>query len=266
MNKTIYDYLDSKLDQKPNVILKSHKPKRIQVIHSKSKIKLPDSFSNILTHPNFVENRLNEWWSIYKNDVLIWLEGQLRGEKFKYDWYLGKEEEGNPCKYFSTDFIDPEVGKGKFKSTLRHQLAYSAIPEFTAKKLGFGIWSEGALQVRERLGGNKGCFVDVIKGKVTQDHIIGATPAACASFVEYRDSGWDIHYILHDWLPSQLVNYFEILILKSEHQTDTNSLKEAIKRGDKYFSIEDKRKGLHYTQAEVPLPLVVTNENSQRIV
>ena len=37
MNKTIYDYLDSKLDQKPNVILKSHKPKRIQVIHSKSK-------------------------------------------------------------------------------------------------------------------------------------------------------------------------------------------------------------------------------------
>jgi hypothetical protein len=236
---------------------------------TENKIILPDSFRNILTQPDYVEDGMNRYWNKYEKDIIHWIGPQLVGEKTKYELY-----EKNGSKYFSTDLDEPENGYGKFRSCLRHPLGYSGLPEITPKTLGFQIWSESALRLRQTITNPRaracltsagGIIPKSGPGANVIDHLTGTTASGVRIFKIYRDSDWDLNYILDEWLPNSLINYLTVLIRHEEHQEDKETGKKGIPRGD-VFSLEEKLAGQHYQHAGVPLPLKVTNEFAEEIV
>jgi len=232
-----------------------------------NKIKLPDSLRDIITQPDYVENGINQYWNKNNQYIIDWLGPQLLGEKVKYQLY-----EKNDSKYFSTDLDNPKKdGRGLFRSTLRHCLGYSGLASVSIKDLGFQIWSESALELRKTITHPraKGCKTSLLPpsgpGAIVVDHFGGTTASGTTIFKLYRDSDWNLDYILNEWLPNSLVNYLTVLIRHEEHQEDKETGKKGIPRGD-VFSLEEKLAGLHYQHAGVPLPLKVTNEFAEEIV
>ena len=253
MNKTIYDYLD-------------YKPKRIQMIHSKNKIKLPNTFKNILTQPDFVEDGLNGYWNTHQDYITKWLGAYLKGSKVTYqDLESSGIERG-----FSTNLDDPKRTYGTFRANLRHPLGYTALPQVTPTNLGFQIWSESALRLRKTITSPRatGCLTSLLPdsgpGAIVEDHIAGSTASGAKIFKTYRDCGWDLDYILQEWLPNEIINYLIVLVRHEEHQFDEAIGKKGIPRGD-VFSLDEKLSGKHYEHAGIPLPLLVTDERARII-
>ena len=233
----------------------------------KNKITLPDSFRAIITQPDYVEDGINRYWNTNKDYIKKWLGAYLQGQKVTYELL----ESSGIKEGFSTDLDKPLNGYGAFRANLRHPLGYTALPQLTPNSLGFQIWSESALELRQTITNPraKGCLTSCLPssgpGSIVTDHFTGTTASAVHIFKTYRDSNWDLDYILNEWLPSQLINYITVLIRQEEHQEDKETGKKGIPRGD-IFSLEQKLAGLHYQHASVPLPLKVTNEFAEEIV
>ena len=83
-------------------------------------------------------------------------------------------------------------------------------------------------------------------------------------FKTYRDCGWDLDYILQEWLPNEIINYLIVLVRHEDHQFDEAIGKKGIPRGD-VFSLDEKLSGKHYEHAGIPLPLLVTDERARII-
>tara|TARA_R110000824_G_scaffold322318_1_gene509013 strand:- start:1447 stop:2226 length:780 start_codon:yes stop_codon:yes gene_type:complete len=230
---------------------------------TENKITLPDSFKKIITEPSYVEKGINRYWNTNKDYIKKWLGGHLKGIKVTYqDFESSGIERG-----FSIDLDTPDTGFGTFRSGLRHPLGYSGLPELSSTTLGFQLWSEKAYRIRKSVTNPKatGCLTTCLpKDTLVADHFIGTTPAASRLFKEYRDSGWDLPYILEEWILSEIINYLTIIITYDEHQKDGDTGKNGVARGD-IFSIQEKIEGKHYIQAGIKLPLITTNQHVEKI-
>jgi hypothetical protein len=234
---------------------------------TENKITLPDSLKNILTQPDYVEDGMNSYWNRNNDFIKTWLGAHLEGNKTTYQ----KLASSGIQKAFSTNLDNPSKGLGTFRSGLRHPLGYSALPAFIAKSLGFQLWSESALRLRQTITNHRatGCLTKFLPdsghGAIISDHLTGTTASGVCIFKTYRDSNWDLGYILNEWLPDSLINHLTVLIRQEEHQEDKVTGKKGIPRGD-IFSLEEKLNGLHYKEAGITLPLKVTNERAEEIV
>lgn len=228
-----------------------------------SRIILPENFKKIITEPSYVENGINYYWNNHQNHIKNWLGPHLEGSKKTY-----LDLESNPPeKGFSTNLDNPEVGYGTFRSNLRHSLGYSALPELTPINLEFQLWSPKAIEIRKAVTNPRasGCMTTCLpKNTLVEDHFCGSTASAVRLFKTYRDSNWDLHYILNEWLPNELINYITVIILHNEHQENTDTGKKGIARGD-VFTLDEKIQGKHYLEADIELPLIVTDEEAQII-
>tara|TARA_Y100000310_G_C20570106_1_gene757576 strand:+ start:32 stop:748 length:717 start_codon:yes stop_codon:yes gene_type:complete len=231
------------------------------------KITLPDDFRKIVTQPNYVEDGINQYWNINEDYIKTWLGGYLLGNKTTYEYF----KQNDLTEGFSTDLDNPLNGLGAYRANLRHPLGYTALPKLTSSSLGFQLWSEPALRLRQTVTNPKatGCLTSFLPesglGSIITDHFTGTTAAAACIFKTYRDSNWDLDYILNEWLPSQLINYITVLIRHEEHQEDKKTGQKGISRGN-VFTLEQKMAGEHYSHAGVPLPLRVTNEHAEEII
>ena len=131
--------------------------------------------------------------------------------------------------------LDNPNTTGKFKSTLRLTLGYNLLtPTLTQAKIG--LYSEKALNLRL----NDPKWDDY----VTDDHVFGTTEVGLQTFLNYKNSGWDMKYMLNEWLPQHLYLWLQIRILKSEHQGDGS-----VKRGK--HTLEEKTSLVHYDEANI---------------
>lgn len=214
-------------------------------------IKLPNDFKNIICSPEYVEVKLSSYWRKNKKDVCDWIGPELQAQKLKYELYSE-----NGCRVFSTDLDNAPRGKGKFKSQLRFNLGYGAMSAFSDKQLGFKIYSERAFDFINN---------DLTNNEITDDHFFGSTPTGTSVFRAYRDSNWDLDYVLHDYIPNGLYKFLTVKILDiGEHTAGPDGA--GVARGDKNFSLEEKVQGLHYKKANIGLPLIVTNSKNERLV
>ena len=217
-----------------------------------NKITIPESFKKIITHPDYVENNLNEYWNKNKKDVIDWITPQLVGEKTKYELYVK-----NNSKFFSTDLVDPKKGSGKFRSSLRIPFGYNGLPSESCKLVGFKIWSENAFEHKKyKHTGNT----------IVGDHFFSTTEGGAALFEVYRDSGWDLDFMLVNYIPSNIYKNIKIWVLnRGEHTKDKNG-KSGISRRRGEYTLEQRTRGLHYTDRGINLPLLVTTPNNNLLV
>ena len=169
----------------------------------------------------------------------------LKGSKVTYqDLESSGIERG-----FSTNLDDPKRTYGTFRANLRHPLGYTALPQVTPTNLGFQIWSESALRLRKTITSPRatGCLTSLLPdsgpGAIVEDHIAGSTASGAKIFKTYRDCGWDLDYILQEWLPNEIINYLIVLVRHEEHQFDEAIGKKGIPRGD-VFSLDDGDKSI----------------------
>ena len=80
--------------------------------------------------------------------------------------------------------------------------------------------------------------------KCVDDHLFGVTEVGNAMFMEYKNSGWDLNYVLNEWLPQHLYLWLQVKILKTEHQGDGS-----VKRGK--HTLEEKTSLVHYDEANI---------------
>lgn len=215
-------------------------------------LKLPNDFSKLLTSPDYVEVKLSSYWRKNKKDICDWVGPELQAQKLKYELYSK-----NGCRLFSTNLDTPEFGKGKFKSQLRFNLGYGALPSFSDNNLGFKIWSNKAFEFFNN---------EYTDNKIVSDHFFGTTPTGSSLFKMYRDSNWDLDFILNDYIPNNIYKFLRVNILDVGEHTRGNDGKAGVARGSKLFTIEEKQKGLHYTKAGIYLPLIVTNSKNEELV
>ena len=85
--------------------------------------------------------------------------------------------------------------------------------------------------------------------KCTEDHLFGVTEIGTQVFLAYKNSGWDIDYMVNEWLPQHLHLWLQVKILKSEHQGSGS-----IKRGK--HTIEEKVALVHYDEANIKVKVI----------
>ena len=197
-------------------------------------IKLPTNMKNKIKDFDLVESRLFDYWNENRDVIQGYLKGRLLGVKAEYDSH-------NDTFKFTNETFDKYIGDldnpnttSKFKSTLRLTLGYGGLtPTLTHKMIG--LYSEKALDLKLNKKMGKKCV---------DDHLFGVTEVGNAMFMEYKNSGWDLNYVLNEWLPQHLYLWLQVKILKTEHQGDGS-----VKRGK--HTLEEKISLVHYDEANI---------------
>lgn len=196
-------------------------------------IKLPTNMKNKIDNSDLVESKLYDYWNENTETLCGYATARLFGQKVEYETLKSVLSEKNYNKIVG-DLDNPNT-TGKFKSTLRLTLGYNLLtPTLTQAKIG--LYSDKALKLR--LSDPK--WDDY----VTDDHVFGTTEVGLQTFLNYKNSGWDMKYMLNEWLPQHLYLWLQIRILKSEHQGDGS-----VKRGK--HTLEEKTSLVHYDEANI---------------
>ena len=197
-------------------------------------IELPQEMRNKITNPTLVEKRLSDYW----NNNISLIEGystaRLLGVKAEYE-ALGHYLSDEDFDQYVGDLDNPNT-TGKFKSTLRLTLGYNLLtPTLTHSVVG--LFSSKALQLKLKRAMGDSC---------TEDHLFGVTEIGTQVFLAYKNSDWDLDYIVNEWLPQHLYLWLTVKILKAEHQGDNS-----IARGK--HTLEEKVALQHYDDVNVPI-------------
>jgi hypothetical protein len=205
-------------------------------------IRLPDNFSKVISSPDYVEVRLNQYWNNYSDYNIPAIRARLLGMKTEYQYAM--DNQPNTEWYYGTGNLDKT---SKFRSHTRLDIGYGLpLKDFYTKTLGFELFSEKALQLK----------LDRKMGKqVVKDHIFGSTEIGVQNFKTYIESEWDLDYMTNEYIPQTLYQHFISRLHKSEHQKEEADDKSGVARGK--HTIEEKTSLLHYKEVDIPLPLKV---------
>jgi hypothetical protein len=207
------------------------------------KIILPENFAKHLSSPDYVNDCLNYYWTDNKITLLPAMESRLIGLRAEWE---------NASKYPETFAMfygdgDLKTRTSKFRSFTRLAIGYQLLfGTFIPKATRFELFSEGAYHLKKKRKMGK---------KVTKDHIFGTTRTGVEAFSTYEDSGWDLDYMLNEYVPQTLYQHIVCRLLKGEHQKEDEDDTNGVAR-DKH-SLEEKISLLHYKESNVPLPLRV---------
>ena len=195
-------------------------------------IKLPQNMKNKIDNSDLVESRLSDYWNENKGTIKGYLRGSLLGDKVKLETLQSTLNSEDIDKYVGD--LDKPNTTSKYKSSLRLSLGYGGLtPTLTHKMIG--LYSERALDLKLNKKMGKKCV---------DDHLFGVTEVGNAMFMEYKNSGWDLNYVLNEWLPQHLYLWLQVKILKTEHQGDGS-----VKRGK--HTLQEKISLVHYDEANI---------------
>ena len=206
---------------------------------------LPEQFAVNLDDADYVNKCLNDYWDSYSHMTIPTIEARLLGLKTEY-LYAMERLPNTEWYYRNGDIVNQT---SKFRSYTRLGIGYNLpLFNFTAKKVGFEIYSEGAyiLKIKKQIGKN-----------LTYDHIFGTTEIGVQTFVRYQDSNWDLDYITNEYLPQTLYQYLQARILIGEHQKENEDDTTGVARGK--HTMEQKIALEHY-KGVIPLPLVINRK------
>ena len=195
-------------------------------------INLPQNMKDKIDNSDLVESRLSDYWNENKGTIKGYLRGSLLGDKVKLETLQSTLNSEDIDKYVGD--LDKPNTTSKYKSSLRLSLGYGGLtPTLTHKMIG--LYSERALDLKLNKKMGKKCV---------DDHLFGVTEVGNAMFMEYKNSGWDLNYVLNEWLPQHLYLWLQVKILKTEHQGDGS-----VKRGK--HTLEEKISLVHYDEANI---------------
>lgn len=187
---------------------------------------------NKIDNSDLVESRLSDYWNENKGTIKGYLRGSLLGDKVKLETLQSTLNSEDIDKYVGD--LDKPNTTSKYKSSLRLSLGYGGLtPTLTHKMIG--LYSERALDLKLNKKMGKKCV---------DDHLFGVTEVGNAMFMEYKNSGWDLNYVLNEWLPQHLYLWLQVKILKTEHQGDGS-----VKRGK--HTLQEKISLVHYDEANI---------------
>ncbi len=210
-------------------------------------IKIPQIMRDKISNYQLVENRLSDYWNNNTELITGYAHSRLLGVKTEYEalkTFLPDEDYDT----YVGDLDNPST-TGKFKSTLRLTLGYNLLtPTLTHNMIG--LYSPQALDLHfadvNPLYKNKSKEEEAL---TTTDHLFGTTEVGLQVFLAYKNSGWDMDYILSEWLPQHLHLWLQVRILKSEHQGDGS-----VKRGK--HTLEEKTALVHYEEANLSVEVI----------
>lgn len=183
---------------------------------------------------HIVEHRLNVFWNENKSLITNYARGRLLGVKAEYESHLSTLTD-EQFDTFVGDLDDLDT-TSTFKSTLRLTFGYNLLtPTLTHSVVG--LFSSKALQLKLKRAMGDSC---------TEDHLFGVTEVGTQVFLAYKNSDWDLDYIVNEWLPQHLYLWLTVKILKAEHQGDNS-----IARGK--HTLEEKVALQHYDDVNVPI-------------
>ena len=195
-------------------------------------IRLPQNMKNKIDNYDLVESRLSNYWNNNKELICGYATARLLGVKAEYEALNSFLSDEDYETYVGN--LDNPNTTGKFKSTLRLTLGYNLLtPTLTQDMIG--LYSEQALELK---------LNRKMSDKCTNDHLFGTTEVGLQTFLNYKNNGWDMRYMLNEWLPQHLYLWLQIRILKSEHQGDGS-----VKRGK--HTLEEKTSLVHYDEANI---------------
>ena len=193
-------------------------------------IRLPQNMKNKIDNYDLVESRLSNYWNNNKELICGYATARLLGVKAEYEALNSFLSDEDYETYVGN--LDNPNTTGKFKSTLRLTLGYNLLtPTLTQDMIG--LYSEQALELK---------LNRKMSDKCTNDHLFGTTEVGLQVFLAYKNSGWNMEYMLTEWLPQHLYLWLQVKILKSEHQGDGS-----VKRGK--HTLEEKIALVHYDEA-----------------
>ena len=211
------------------------------------RITIPEKFARVLEEPDYINDCFNYYWTNKKKTLVPLMENRLIGLKEEYK-HATKNTDIFNDHYSGGDLINKT---GKFRSYLRLGAGYNMLfGTFTPSKLGFGLYSEGAYSLfinskMKDVNGNK---------LTTEDHIFGTTDMGVRMFTTYRDSGWNLDFMVNEYVPENLYQYFVCTLLKGEHQKESKDDTKGVARGK--HTLVEKTSLVHYKECNIALPLI----------
>ena len=93
--------------------------------------------------------------------------------------------------------------------------------------------------------------------KCTADHFLGVTQVASETVFNgaFEECGWDVDYMVNEWLYDHLHYWFTIKITKEEHKQENLARNK--------HSIEDKENFVHYNEPDKPIKVLLMKENKK---
>ena len=212
------------------------------------KIKIPQIMRDRIDNYQVIEDRLSNYWNENKELITGYASARLLSVKAEYEALQSLLSEENYNRYVG-DLDDPNT-TGKYKSTLRLTLGYNLLtPGLTHNMVG--LYSPQSLELHEAdvnpIYKNKSHEEEVL---TTKDHLFGVTEVGSQVFLSYKNSGWDIDYMVNEWLPKNLYLWLQVRILKLEHQGDGS-----VKRGK--HTLEEKKALVHYDEVNLSIEVIV---------
>lgn len=153
----------------------------------------------------------------------------------------------NPVEYFNKNNREKYWSKNEekykrwFKKQLKHLLV--EIEEESTEKelasfmwrLGLGYWGVGTQK-----GIPSGIYTESCKNtkKCTEDHVFGVVEIGKYVHKKFKESDYNIDYMVNEWLYDNLYLWMTIKVSKEEHKKDN------IIRND--HTIEEKKEFKHY--------------------
>ena len=210
-------------------------------------IRIPQNMKDKITDSDLVDERLSDYFWNNQSLTTNYAKGRLLGVKAEYEAhkeYLTEEQ----FNHYVGDLDSPDT-TSNFKSTLRLIFGYNLlVPTLTHNMIK--LYSEEASQLLEKevTSEYKNKSEEMIK-LCTEDHLFGTTEVGLQVFLAYKNSGWDINYMINEWLPQHLYLWLQVRILKSEHQGSGS-----IKRGK--HTIEEKIALVHYDEANIKVKVI----------
>jgi len=207
------------------------------------KIILPEKFAKHLSSPNYVNNCLNYYWNKHNKILLPAIESRLIGLRGEWE-NASKYPDTFKAFYGNGDIINQT---SVFRSYTRLASGYNIkFNTFKTTILRFELFSEAAyaLKLDKKIG-----------NKLTPDHIFGTTEVGVQMFEAYKNSYWDLDYMLNEYIPKNIYQHSICRILKSEHQKENKDDSNGIARGK--HTLNEKISMLHYKESGIPLPLRV---------
>ena len=207
------------------------------------KITLPEKFAKHISSPDYVNDCLNYYWNNNNPTLLPAIESRLIGLRAEWE-NASKYPETFKKFYGNGDIINKT---SRFRAYTRLATGYNLpFGTFIPTNVRFELFSEGAydLKVNGKMG-----------KKVTKDHIFGTTEVGTQMFNTYKESDWDMDYMLNEYVPQTLYQFSLCRILKSEHQKENDDDTNGVARGK--HTLNEKISLLHYKESGITLPLKV---------
>jgi hypothetical protein len=201
---------------------------------------LPNDFAKQLSDADYVNDCIQYYLSNKYEYIKPAIKGRLLG--LKAEW-------NNAIKYpelFEKLYSNGDLknNTGMFRSYLRLASGYNLLHKtFSPSNTGFQLYTEKAFIAKQSKSNEV----------ITSDHIFGTTTSGVEMFTAFKNSDFDLEYMLENYIPETMYQHIICEMLKSEHQETDD--KPGVARGK--HTLDEKILLNHYKEVGIITPLIV---------